>query len=65
MVSDQVNSEPQRETLGTSEAQLLNALKVARAGHWKYDIQGDRFTRSTINFIQSSARPLRQSGAIR
>jgi PAS domain-containing protein len=41
---DRVNGEPQREALGTSEAQLLNALKVARAGHWQYDIQGDRFT---------------------
>ena len=41
---DRVNGEPQREALRTSEAQLLNALKVARAGHWQYDIQSDRFT---------------------
>ena len=41
---DRVNGEPQREALRTSEAQLLNALKVARAGHWQYDIQGDLFT---------------------
>jgi PAS domain S-box-containing protein len=41
---DRVNDEPRRESLGTSDAQLLNALKVARAGHWQYDIPGDRFT---------------------
>ena len=30
--------------LQATEAQLSNALKIARAGHWEYDTQLDRFT---------------------
>ncbi len=32
------------EALIASEAQLLNALKIARAGHWVYDVDLDQFT---------------------
>jgi len=32
------------EALRISEAQLSNALKIARAGHWEYDAATDRFT---------------------
>jgi len=32
------------EALIASEAQLLNALKIARAGHWVYDVELDQFT---------------------
>lgn len=32
------------EALIASEAQLLNALKIARAGHWVYDVDRDEFT---------------------
>ncbi len=30
--------------LGASDAQLLNALKLARAGAWQYEVEPDRFT---------------------
>ncbi len=30
--------------LRLSEAQLSNALAIARAGHWEYDVASDRFT---------------------
>lgn len=32
------------ETLRTSEAQLSNALQMAHAGHWEYDVVKDTFT---------------------
>jgi PAS domain S-box-containing protein len=32
------------EALLTSEAQLSNALRIARAGHWEYDVASDTFT---------------------
>lgn len=32
------------EALRASEAQLSNALKMARAGHWEYDVGSDTFT---------------------
>jgi len=32
------------EELRVSEAQLSNALKIARAGHWEYDVASDTFT---------------------
>ncbi len=32
------------EELRTSEAQLSNALRIAHAGHWEYDIDSDTFT---------------------
>jgi PAS domain S-box-containing protein/putative nucleotidyltransferase with HDIG domain len=32
------------EQLRTSEAQLSNALRMARAGHWEYDVPNDTFT---------------------
>lgn len=32
------------EGLLTSEAQLSNALRIARAGHWEYDVETDTFT---------------------
>ncbi len=32
------------EALHTSEAQLSNALKMTRAGHWEYDVGSDTFT---------------------
>lgn len=32
------------EALRINEAQLSNALKIARAGHWEYDVATDRFT---------------------
>lgn len=32
------------EALIASEAQLSNALKIARAGHWVYDVERDEFT---------------------
>jgi len=32
------------EALRTSEAQLSNALQMARAGHWEYDVDRDTFT---------------------
>ncbi len=31
------------EALRTSEAQLSNALRIARAGHWEYDVASDQF----------------------
>ncbi|MCF8475523.1 MAG: EAL domain-containing protein [Pseudolabrys sp.] len=34
----------QNEQLRISEAQLSNALNMARAGHWEYDVVNDRFT---------------------
>ena len=34
----------QNELLRISETQLSNALKMARAGHWEYDVTNDRFT---------------------
>jgi PAS domain S-box-containing protein len=41
---DDLKGQSLREALGTSEAQLLNALKIVRAGHWQYDILTDRIT---------------------
>ncbi len=32
------------ETIRTSEAQLSNALRMAHAGHWEYDVVSDTFT---------------------
>ncbi|MBN1572768.1 MAG: PAS domain S-box protein [Deltaproteobacteria bacterium] len=32
------------EALQNSEAQLSNALRIARAGNWEYDVAGDTFT---------------------
>ena len=32
------------QALGASEAQLSNALKMARAGSWEYDVASDTFT---------------------
>ena len=32
------------QELRTSEAQLSDALKMAHAGHWEYDVAGDTFT---------------------
>ena len=32
------------QALRTSEAQLSNALQIARAGHWEYDVASDTFT---------------------
>jgi PAS domain S-box-containing protein len=32
------------EALRVREAQLSNAVKIARLGHWEYDVAGDRFT---------------------
>jgi two-component system, cell cycle sensor histidine kinase and response regulator CckA len=32
------------EALKSSEAQLSNALQIARAGHWEYDVVRDAFT---------------------
>jgi diguanylate cyclase (GGDEF)-like protein/PAS domain S-box-containing protein len=32
------------EALRTSEAQLSNALRIAHAGHWEYDVATDTFT---------------------
>lgn len=32
------------EALRRSEAQLSNALQIARAGHWEYDVASDTFT---------------------
>lgn len=34
----------QNERLGISEAQLSNALQMARAGNWEYDVPNDLFT---------------------
>ncbi|HCL64933.1 MAG TPA: hypothetical protein DIC56_08875 [Rhizobium sp.] len=34
----------QNERLGISETQLLNALQMARAGNWEYDVPNDLFT---------------------
>ena len=32
------------DALRTSEAQLSNALRIAQAGHWEYDVASDTFT---------------------
>ncbi len=32
------------EAIRTSEAQLSNALRIAHAGHWEYDVDSDTFT---------------------
>jgi two-component system, sensor histidine kinase PdtaS len=39
------------EALRTSEAQLSNALSMAHAGHWEYDVASDTFTFND-NFYQ-------------
>lgn len=39
------------EALLTSEAQLSNAWRIARAGHWEYDVGSDTFTFND-NFYQ-------------
>ncbi len=41
----------QNEVLRINEAQFSNALKMARAGHWEYDVLNDRFTFND-NFYQ-------------
>ena len=41
----------QNEVLRINEAQFSNALKMARAGHWEYDVLSDRFTFND-NFYQ-------------
>lgn len=43
--SEDISKRKQAETLlRESEARLSNALKIARAGHWEYDVAGDTFT---------------------
>jgi PAS domain S-box-containing protein/putative nucleotidyltransferase with HDIG domain len=39
------------EAIRTSEAQLSNALRIAHAGHWEYDVDSDTFTFND-NFYQ-------------
>ncbi len=36
--------EQERERLRINEAQLSNAMRMARAAHWEYDVLSDRFT---------------------
>jgi PAS domain S-box-containing protein len=44
MFRDTTDRKRAEEALRTSEAQLSNALKVARMGHWEYDVAKDLFT---------------------
>ena len=44
LVSDVTERRRAEEELRTSEAQLSNALRIAQAGHWEYDVQTDTFT---------------------
>lgn len=43
-VHDITERKQAREALCASEAQLSNALKMAHAGHWEYDVGSDVFT---------------------
>jgi PAS domain S-box-containing protein/putative nucleotidyltransferase with HDIG domain len=43
-LNDISESKQAEEALRTSEAQLSNALKMAHAGHWEYDVARDTFT---------------------
>ncbi|HSQ79452.1 MAG TPA: HD domain-containing phosphohydrolase [Candidatus Bathyarchaeia archaeon] len=44
VLADITERKKAEEDLRTSEAQLSNALKIARAGHWEYDVATDTFT---------------------
>ncbi|MBN2013171.1 PAS domain S-box protein [candidate division KSB1 bacterium] len=43
-VEDITERKQAEEALSKSEAQLANALQMAHAGHWEYDIDSDTFT---------------------
>jgi PAS domain S-box-containing protein/putative nucleotidyltransferase with HDIG domain len=43
-VQDITERKRAEETIRTNEAQLSNALRMAHAGHWEYDVAGDIFT---------------------
>ncbi len=44
LVSDVTERRRVEEALRASEAQLSNALRIAHAGHWEYDVPTDTFT---------------------
>jgi diguanylate cyclase (GGDEF)-like protein/PAS domain S-box-containing protein len=43
-IQDITDRKRAEETIRTSEAQLSNALRMAHAGHWEYDVASDTFT---------------------
>jgi len=44
ILTDITDRKRAEEELRTSEAQLTNALRIARAGHWEYDVETDMFS---------------------
>ena len=44
ILTDITDRKHAEEKLRTSEAQLSNALRIAHAGHWEYDVETDTFT---------------------
>ena len=51
ILTDITDRKRAEEELRTSETQLSNALRIAHAGHWEYDVQTDTFTFND-NFYQ-------------
>jgi PAS domain S-box-containing protein len=41
---DSIDHKEMESALRSSEAQLSNAMKIARLGHWEYDVASDTFT---------------------